>query len=133
MSDMQVPMDDESLQNEESGLVPLYCKGCSVEFHITRKLAEIRLEDHGTFWCPNGHTLNFKKPEELVQHEAQIESLSREVKRLNSEIAIMKSNAERSDRYIDELEGRKPECWICRMTTTLENWALAHRGKGRGG
>jgi len=54
----------------------LSCAQCGVVFSIPEKLEAQRRDDHGSFWCPNGHSNYF--PGKTAE-EKKIEWLEREL------------------------------------------------------
>ncbi len=47
--------------------------GCGIEFCLPRSVYERRLEDHKTFYCPNGHSQHFTRPSPKDQKIATLE------------------------------------------------------------
>lgn len=74
--------------------VSLDCANCGIVFCLPVDVRARRLEDHKTFWCPNGHANHF--PQESKK-EATIRLLRRD-------LDWAKSDIEYRDRRIAELE-----------------------------
>ena len=50
------------------------CNKCGIEFWVPTRLMNERRKDVGEFFCPNGHSLMFKKEsEEAIQSNLQME------------------------------------------------------------
>lgn len=71
------------------GVLSLHsCASCGIPFGITRELEEKRRQDHGRFYCPNGHHLVFpeRTPVERERDEAR-----RRADRFETQLADMRA------------------------------------------
>ena len=82
-----------------SNFVEITCPNCSVLFGMTESMREVRERTGDVFFCPNGHTMNWKK---------KLSDVEKENIRLKIEIEILTTrlnNAKRSPiaRGLDKL------------------------------
>src|SRR5688500_16343266 len=61
------------------------CAECGVIFHIPDRLEKLRRDDHGTFYCPNGHSQYFRGK---TDEEKKIESLREQIASLENRLDI---------------------------------------------
>lgn len=57
----------------EQQLQTITCYKCGVVFAVPSYFKTKRLEDHETFWCPNGHTQGFMGDSEAEKLKKQLE------------------------------------------------------------
>jgi ssDNA-binding Zn-finger/Zn-ribbon topoisomerase 1 len=50
------------------------CASCGVVFWLTSQLEQARQQDHGSFYCPNGHSLSFKGETEAEKYKRQLKN-----------------------------------------------------------
>lgn len=55
-------------------LEPINCYLCGVVFGVSASLNQKRLQDHGTFYCPNGHPQHYTGPTEAERLRKQLET-----------------------------------------------------------
>jgi len=77
----------------EVDLTPLVCCECSVDFALPARMVKKRREDHGWFYCPNGHPQHFvgPGPEEKLRRER--DALAAKVARFERELVSERSRA----------------------------------------
>ena len=57
----------------ERSILVIECANCSVDFGIGADFERRRRDDHGTFYCPNGHGNHFPGPTEAEKKAKQLE------------------------------------------------------------
>lgn len=95
------------------------CPACGIKFKFTKKIEEMWRESGKTFYCPNGHTLNWSKPKESPEQK-ELKQLRSEVKELKEKLATSEKQTEDHKRRVDELTA---ELEIWRPSTTEEQKA----------
>lgn len=78
------------------GLTHVECYLCACAFAIPTSLYDRRCEDHGDFWCPNGHRQHFTGKSSAERLREQLDDA---YKYANS-IASERDSAERSARAL---------------------------------
>ena len=65
---------------EKLTLVSIECCNCGVVFAMPEKLQERLINNHNTFYCPNGHGMNYngKSKETKLKEELEREKMERE-------------------------------------------------------
>lgn len=69
-------MSDDNDDNEltkEIGFCEIVCAQCGTTFHIQEELDDLRREDGGNFYCPNGHVQHYKNSRQKQLEDAQKE------------------------------------------------------------
>jgi hypothetical protein len=56
MSRTTVPIAQSRIAQVERRIRIIGCAACSIDFGIGEHFEKARREDHGTFYCPNGHS-----------------------------------------------------------------------------
>lgn len=64
----------------ETGLEVHECVTCGINYAIPAKFVKSREEDHGTFYCPNGHKMYFPQitKEEILNRKLECCKISKE-------------------------------------------------------
>ena len=92
------------------------CPTCGIIFGIPESLEDRRREDHGAFYCPNGHSMVFNQ-------ETEAEKLKRELKEARSRLERTTQLA--TDRY-DQLQHEKRRSAARKgVVTRMTNRAVA--------
>ena len=73
----------------DNSIEEVVCNDCGIEFWVPTRLMKERRKDAREFYCPNGHTLMFKKPS-----ENEVESV------LHKEITQLKKKLEEQEKLI---------------------------------
>lgn len=73
--------------------VSITCPTCGVEFDVRDGFYNLRNEDGKTFYCPNGHTLNYRN-----STAKQLESAKRTAEARLNEIALLNKQIKRLKR-----------------------------------
>lgn len=68
-------------------LVAVECSQCGLAFGLTVQYKQHRRDDHGTFYCPNGHTQYFPGKSDAEKERERADRLARQVERKDREIA----------------------------------------------
>ena len=58
--------------------VEISCCVCSILFNLPVDIYNQRREDHGIFWCPQGHEQHFTGPSETQKLKARIKYLKQQ-------------------------------------------------------
>lgn len=90
------------------------CCNCGIQFKFSKKIEEMWRKDEKTFYCPNGHSLVWKKPKES-EEQKELKKLRAEVKELKEKLAASEKNAEAEKKRADDLAN---ELEIWRPSTT---------------
>lgn len=56
----------------ETAIVPVTCAVCGTVFGLGKRFQEARRDDHGTFYCPNGHAEVYDGPSLEEQQIARL-------------------------------------------------------------
>ncbi|CAI9417222.1 hypothetical protein [Nocardioides sp. T2.26MG-1] len=86
----------------EGGVLELYvsdCARCGVVFGIPKDLEARRREDHGSFYCPNGHSMVFSG---LTQAEKEARAARERADRLSAALGAQRDQAEAARREAAE-------------------------------
>jgi len=85
-------MNEENLNDDvfdSITLTEITCAHCSIRFGITKALEKIRREDHGVFYCPNGHTLGWPAPKR--ERDEELEDLRLKLIETKDKLAVAQS------------------------------------------
>ncbi len=89
-------------------LEPVTCYLCGVAFGMPSYLKKKRLEDHESFWCPNGHQQHYvgKTEAQRLREQLEIANNSRNFYqlRLNKEVASKRAYRARLTRAKTKLQ-----------------------------
>jgi len=69
----------------EKAIDIIQCAGCGIDFGIGQDFERRRREDHGTFYCPNGHS-------NVYDHETEAENLRFQNERLRAQAKTAREN-----------------------------------------
>lgn len=83
-------------------LVRMHCSVCGILFGATQILIDLRSQDGGNLYCPNGHRLNWPNGKTPQEWAAEAESLQDEVEELRRANTALLSR-------LDQLEARTAE------------------------
>jgi len=72
----------------------IHCANCGIEFCLPIEVKRARLEDHGSFYCPNGH----------VNYYPQETAKEREIRQLKQQLEQTQWLRDSKQRRIDALE-----------------------------
>lgn len=62
------------------------CSQCGIGFGLPSHFETKRLEDHATFYCPNGHGQHFPQESEAEALRRRLKAQERHVERLNHQL-----------------------------------------------
>lgn len=68
----------------EETLTVHHCPSCAVAFAMPDRLETERRQDHGTFWCPNGHTLSYPQKTAIEKEKERRQRAEEETARVRA-------------------------------------------------
>lgn len=89
-------------------LVTIDCADCAVAFAIPKRMQQVKLEQRGTFYCPNGHANTYA--------DTEIDRLRREVTRKTAE-----ANGLRERYFTEQREHEKTQKALKRIRKRTAN------------
>ena len=95
-----------------SDLEEIVCYSCAVVFGMTKAQKANRLNDRGTFYCPNGHGQAYGKPT-TDPKEAELKQLRADLTKANESVANLQK----------QVEALKIELDVWRPASAVENGA----------
>ena len=86
-------------------LDPVTCCACGVVFGMERHLKKQRVEDHASFYCPNGHSQHFTGETEADQLRKQLKQRENSLKWARERAAGEERRADHAERRLAATKG----------------------------
>lgn len=69
-------------------MVAILCYSCAVEFHVPKVFDDNRRQDHGKFFCPNGHSQVYLGKTEVEKLREQLDQNTRTLERTKAMLSV---------------------------------------------
>ncbi len=98
-------MADDDNEDDEDEYSDIQCCTCGIEFKVTTKYKDLKQRTCGDFWCPNGHSLAYKKNmDEEDEDDEIVDKLRQENEQLKVTVRTLKCRLLGNSGVVDKVK-----------------------------